>query len=152
MVLDHRAGQQKNACKAAFYAAQRFKSRSFFKCCFCHYMLDMCNITTMVYVPIRTTGRLQFHTPAAGNTHPPKYPDAVTERAQMTPSFFWVGFGWVCMPRRQAQSLHSTFTWGAISPPPWGGLGGKITEVGALLAESIEFPRENTAGVWRGAG
>ena len=36
-----RAGQQKNTCKAAFYAAQRFKSRSFFKCCFCHYMFDM---------------------------------------------------------------------------------------------------------------
>ena len=51
----------------------------------------------MVYVPIRTTGRLQFHTPAAGNTHPPKYPDAVTERAQMTPSFFgWVLVG--CVP------------------------------------------------------
>ena len=90
MVLDHRAGQQKNACKAAFYAAQRFKSRSFFKCCFCHYMFDMFDITTMVYVPIRTTGRLQFHTPAAGNTHPPKYPDEVTERARITPSFFWV--------------------------------------------------------------
>ena len=103
MVLDHRAGQQKNACKAAFYAAQRFKSRSFFKCCFCHYMLDMCNIITMVYVPIRTTGRLQFHTPAAGNTHPPKYPDAVTERAQITPSFFgWVLVGCV-PPGRRAQ-------------------------------------------------
>ena len=103
MVLDHRAGQQKNACKAAFYAAQRFQSRSFsfFKCCFCHYMLDMCNIITMVYVPIRTTGRLQFHTPAAGNTHPPKYPDAVTERAQMTPSFFgWVLVGHVCQDSR----------------------------------------------------
>ena len=94
---------QKNTCKAAFYAAQRFKSRSFFKCCFCCYMFDMLNIITMVYVPIRTTGRLQFRTPAAGNTHPPKYSDEVTEHAQTTPSFFgWVLVGCV-PPGRRAQ-------------------------------------------------
>ena len=98
----------------------------------------------MVYVPIRTTGRLQFHTPAVGNTHPPKYPDAVTERAQMTPSFFgWVLVGYVCQDGRRR--VCSLLLPGGLYLRPLGGVWGVKSRKCARRTGPARSAATNTA-------